>query len=266
MEHGSGYAPVNGLRMYYEVHGTGDPLVLVHGSFSAIGSSFGQVLPHLAKSRQVIGLDMQAHGRTADIDRPLSARQLADDIVALLDYLELPRADLFGYSLGAAVGLQMLVHRPEKVRKAVLASVAYDNSGVHPELMTGMDDLKPEMLVGSPWHQEYMEIAPNPDAFAMLVEKIKAMNVSPPELTAEQVRAMAAPTLIMIGDSDIIRPEHAVEFFRNRGGGVLGDLVGLPASQLAILPGTGHALFMQRAEWISSMVNEFLDAPMPESS
>ncbi|MGE5718367.1 MAG: alpha/beta fold hydrolase, partial [Nocardioidaceae bacterium] len=136
----SGYAPVNGLRMYYEVHGTGAPLVLLHGAFSAIGTSFQKLLPELARSRQVIALEMQAHGHTADIDRPLSLEQMADDTVAALEYLGIEQADFFGYSMGAGIALHVVIRHPDVVRKLVLASVTYQLSGVHPGLMDGLGE------------------------------------------------------------------------------------------------------------------------------
>ena len=158
----TGYAPVNGLQMYYEVHGAGegDPLVLVHGAFSAIGTSFGALLPDLAQGRRVIAVELQGHGRTADIDRPMTLEALADDVVALLRYLNVERADLFGYSMGSGVVLQVAVRHPEVVRKLVLASVSYTLDGLHPGLMEGLGEMKPEMLYGSPWHEEYVRIAP----------------------------------------------------------------------------------------------------------
>ena len=134
----TGYAPVNGLKMYYEIHGTGQPLVLLHGAFSAIGTSFGAVLPELARSRQVIAVELQAHGRTADIDRPLSYELMADDVAALIEHLGLEQADIFGYSMGAAVALRVALRHPEMVRKLVLASVTYNLSGIHPGLMEGL--------------------------------------------------------------------------------------------------------------------------------
>jgi pimeloyl-ACP methyl ester carboxylesterase len=145
----SGYAPVNGLDIYYEIHGTGQPLVLLHGAFSAIGTSFGDVLPGLAETRQVIGLEMQAHGRTADIDRPLSLDQMADDTAAVLRHLDIAPADIFGYSMGAAVALRVAIRHPDVVRKLVLASVAYTMDGIHPGLMDGLAEMKPEMMFGS---------------------------------------------------------------------------------------------------------------------
>jgi pimeloyl-ACP methyl ester carboxylesterase len=259
----SGYAPVNGLDMYYEVHGTGRPLVLLHGAFSAIGTSFGEVLPYLAKSRQVIAVELQGHGRTADIDRPLTIAQMAEDTVALLRHLGVDNADVFGYSLGAGVALEIGTRHPEVVGKLVLASVSYHKDGFHPGMLAGIENLQPEHLYGSPFHDEYVNTAPSPENFPTLVAKVKELDANLPGWPAEVVRALAAPTLIMIGDSDIIRPEHAVEMFRLLGGGVSGDMVGLPRCRLAMLPGTTHISIMHRPEWVSSMVGEFLDAPAP---
>ena len=260
----TGYAPVNGLNMYYEIHGTGQPLVLLHGAFSAIGTSFGELLPSLARTRQVIAFEMQAHGRTADIDRPLSLEQMADDTAAVLRQLGIERVDIFGYSMGAGVALQVALRHPEVVRKLVLASVTYNDSGFHPGLMEGMENMRPEDMLGSPWHEEYTRIAPNPEDFSTLFAKKTQMDREIQDLPAETIEAIESPTLLIIGDSDIIRPEHAVEMFRLLGGGVAGDVAGLPDAQLAVLPGTTHVTLVRRAEWLLSMVGEFLDAPMPE--
>jgi pimeloyl-ACP methyl ester carboxylesterase len=259
------YAEVNGLEMYYEIHGAGQPLVLLHGAFSAIGTSFGSVLPELAKTRQVIAFELQAHGRTADIDRPLSIEQMADDTAAALRQLGIERADIFGYSLGAGVGLHVAIRHPEVVRKLVLASVTYNKSGLHPGLMEGLANMKAEDMVGSPWHEEYTRIAPNPEDFPTLFAKKTQMDRETRDLPAEAIEAITAPTLLIIGDSDIVRPEHAVEMFRLLGGGVVGDVAGLPNSRLAMLPGTTHVTLVERADWLVSMIGEFLDAPMPEA-
>ncbi|MDQ3706001.1 MAG: alpha/beta fold hydrolase [Chloroflexota bacterium] len=260
----SGYASVNGLNMYYEIHGTGQPLVLLHGAFSAIGTSFGALLPGLASSRQVIAFELQAHGRTADIDRPLSVEQMADDTAAALQHLGIEQADILGYSMGGAVALQVAIRHPQVVRKLVLASVTYNLGGVHPGLMDGFEEMQPEMMFGSPWHDEYLRIAPDPDHFATLFAKKNEMDRGTKDVPAETVAAIKSPTLIVIGDSDLVRPEHAVEMFRLLGGGVFGDLAGLPQSQLAILPGTTHVSIMNRAEWLVPMIGEFLDARVPD--
>jgi pimeloyl-ACP methyl ester carboxylesterase len=210
----TGYAPVNGLRMYYEVHGTGRPLVLLHGAFSAIGTSFGKVLPGLAATRQVIGLELQGHGRTADIDRPLSLEQLAEDTAALLRYLQLEQADVFGYSVGAAVGLRLALRHPELVRRQALASVSYTADGLHPGLLEGLANAKPEQMYGSPWHEEYLRLAPHPEQFDRLFAKKTRMDRETADLPAGAIRAIEAPTPLVLGDADIVRPEHAVELFR----------------------------------------------------
>lgn len=259
----TGYASVNGLKLYYEIHGTGQPLVLLHGAFSAIGTSFGALLPELAKTRQVIAFEMQAHGRTADIDRPLSLEQMADDTAAALGQLGIGQADIFGYSMGAAIALRLAIRHPNAVRKLVLASVTYTMSGIHPGLMDGLANMTPEMMFGSPWHDEYMRIAPNPSDFATLFAKKNAMDRQIQDIPAETIAAIAAPTLLIIGDSDIIRPEHAVEMFRLLGGGVAGDVAGLPKSQLAILPGTTHVTVVSRSDLLLAIIPPFLDAPVP---
>ncbi len=261
----TGYAPVNGLNMYYEIHGTGQPLVLIHGAFSAIGTSFGQLLPGLAQTRQVIAVELQGHGRTADIDRPLSVPQLADDVVALLRHLGLERADFLGYSLGAAVALQVVIRHPQVVRKLVLISATYTLSGIHPGLMEGLGDMTPAMMYGSPWHEEYTRLAPNPHDFDRLFAKKTQMDRELQDLPTEAIAAITAPTLLIIGDSDLTRPEHAVEMFRLLGGGVFGDTpAGLPQSQLAILPGTSHVTAVYRTELLLAIIPPFLDAPMPQ--
>jgi pimeloyl-ACP methyl ester carboxylesterase len=261
-EPGSGYAPVNGLQMYYEVHGSGGgrPLVLLHGNLSTIGVDFGRVIPALAKGRQVIAVEQQAHGHTADIDRPLSIRLWADDTAALLGHLGVGQADLFGYSSGSAVAFQLAVDQPELVGKLVLASFSYRLDGLHPGMMDNIGALQPEHLAGTPFEQDYARVAPNPGDWPKLIEKIKRMDADLPEWSADDVRDLAAPVMLVIGDSDIVQPEHTVETFRLLGGGVAGDMAGLPRSRLAVLPGTTHVTLVQRADWLGSMVGEFLDA------
>jgi pimeloyl-ACP methyl ester carboxylesterase len=251
--------------MYYEIHGTGQPLVLLHGAISAIGSSFGKLLPLMARTRRVIAVELQAHGRTADVDRPLTMEQMAEDTVALLRHLGIGQADLFGFSMGAGVALQTAIQHPEVVRKLVVASLTYSPEGFHPELLDGIESMKPEDLAGSPFQEEYARIAPHPEDWPKLLEKNRRLDLEFQGWPAEAVRAVKAPTLIVIGDSDIVRPEHAVEIFRMLGGGVMGDVAGLPRSQLAVLPGTSHIGLVDRAGWLASMVSEFLDAPVPQA-
>ncbi len=259
----SGYVTVNGLEMYYEIHGEGQPLVLLHGAFSGIGTSFGKFLPALSARRKVVAFELQAHGRTADIDRPLTLEGMADDVAEGIRKLGLGQADVLGYSMGAAVALHVVVRHPEVVRKLIFVSATYKMSGVHPGLMEGLGQMKPEMMYGSPFHEEYMRLAPRPEDFNRLFAKKTEMDRQTRDFSDEEIRAIQAPTLLVFGDSDLTRPEHAVEMFRLLGGGVFGDTpAGLPNSQLAILPGTSHVGMAGRADWLAPMIHEFLDAPV----
>jgi pimeloyl-ACP methyl ester carboxylesterase len=264
----SGYAPINGLRMYYEIHGAGGvPLLVIHGAFGNTGLFGGELVPALAETRTVIVMDQQAHGRTADIDRPLSVVQMADDTAALIEHLGLEQVDVFGYSMGGGIAFRLAVERPELVRKLVIAAVYTSGAGAHPEIVSGMKSLSPEAFAGSPMETSYFAVSPNPDDWPVLVEKIKAMgsNAEAYSLTPDEVRGIESPVLYIIGDSDIVLPEHAVEVFRLLGGGVPGDLTGLPKSQLAILPGTTHIGVILQTDLLLGMIVPFLDAPMPEA-
>ena len=252
------YALVNGLNMYYEIHGEGQPLVLLHGALSAIGTSFSKVLPQLSSTRQVIAVEQQAHGHTADIDRPLTYEQMADDTAALLQQLGIEKADLFGWSMGAGIALQIAIRHPEVVRKLVLASVTYNRNGFYPELLAGLETSKPEDLAGSPFQEEYERFAPKPQEWPRLFAKVNQLDREVQDWPPEVIQSIKAPTLLIIGDSDVVRPEHTVELFRLLGGGVAGDLVGLPRSQLAVLPGTTHVTLVDRADWLVSMITQFL--------
>jgi pimeloyl-ACP methyl ester carboxylesterase len=263
----SGYVPVNGLEMYYEIHGqgSGQPLVLLHGNLSTIGTSFGKAIPMLAATRRVIAVEQQGHGHTADIDRPFSTGQWAEDTIALLHRLKIEQADFFGYSSGGAVALEVALRRPDLVRKLVFAGgTSYKRDGLYPELQFTGEPPSPDYLDGSVFHQAYVKVAPRPEDWHRLVKKIAEMDAAIDEWPSETIAALKPPILLVIGDSDIVRPEHTMEMFRLLGGGVPGDLVGLPRSQLAVLPGTTHVMVPERAEWLGSMVLAFLDAPTPE--
>jgi pimeloyl-ACP methyl ester carboxylesterase len=261
-----GYAPVNGLEMYYEMHGSGQPLVLLHGNLSTIGSSFGKVLPALSATRRVIAVEQQGHGHTADIGRPFSIGQWAEDTTALLHHLKIEQADFFGYSSGGAVALEIALRSPDLMRKLVWAGgSSYRKDGLYPELAAGEEAMRPEDLDGSPFQQEYVRVAPHPEHWHRLVAKIVELDRTIADWPSDTIASLKPPALLIIGDSDIVRPEHVVEMFRLLGGGVAGDLVGLPRSQLAVLPGTTHVTLVDRADWLTSMILAFLDAPVPQS-
>ena len=264
----TGYAPVNGLRMYYEIHGSGRPLILLHGAYMTI-DMMGPLLPGLARARRVIAVEQQGHGRTADADRPITYEQMADDTAALAGHLGIANADVVGYSMGGAVALQSAIRHPSLVRRLVVASASFSSDAMHAEALEMFPSITPELFAGTPIEEAYQRTAPNPDDFPKLVAKLTELDVTPFTWPAEDIRAITAPTLIVLGDSDGVRLEHAVEFFRLRGGGVMGDLAGLPASQLAVLPGTAHFVppgsgLLDRADWLLAMILPFLDAPTPE--
>jgi pimeloyl-ACP methyl ester carboxylesterase len=259
----TGYAPLGDLRMYYEVHGEGAPLVLLHGAYMSV-DLMGPLVQGLAATRQVIAPEMQAHARTADVDRPITYEGMADDTAGLIRHLGLEGADVFGYSMGGAVALQLAIRHPELVRRLVVASATFRSDGMPAEALAMFPTISPELFAGSPIEAEYQRLAPDPAAFPTLVEKLKTLDTTEFAWPDDEIRAIAAPTLIVLGDSDGVRLEHAVEMFKLRGGGVMGDLAGLPTSQLAVLPGTSHFVppgsgLLDRADWLLAMVPPFLD-------
>jgi len=248
--------------MYYEIYGNGPPLVLLHGNLSTIGTSFGKIIPLLAATRRVIAIEQQGHGRTADIDRPFSIGQWAQDTTALLRHLKIARADFFGYSSGGAVAVEIALRTPELVRKLIWAGGAsYQRDGLHAELLTSGQDMKPEDLDGSPFQQAYASVAPHPEQWHRLVTKVGEFDRTTDGWPSEAIASLKPPVLVVVGDSDLVRLEHVVEMFRLLGGAIAGDFVGLPRSRLAVLPGTTHVMVPERSEWLSSMVLDFLGVP-----
>ena len=206
----TGYAPVNGLQLYYELHGTGTgaPLAVLHGAFMTI-ELLGNLVPGLARTRPVIAVELQGHGHTAEIERPLTYEQLADDIAALLCYLRIGSADLYGYSLGGGVALQVALRHPQLVRTLVLVSSSYTSDGMYPEVRAAIEQITPDLFAGTPWRAAYDRTAPHPEAFPTLVAKLTALDRTPFAWPAAAIAALSAPTLIIIGDSDGTRPEQA---------------------------------------------------------
>jgi pimeloyl-ACP methyl ester carboxylesterase len=261
----TGYAPVNGLKMYYEVYGSGKPLVLLHGAFNTINMAFEMLIPELSKNRQVIAVELQGHGRTADIDRPFSFQSMADDVAALLKYLKTASADIFGYSMGGGVAWQLAIRHPQLVRKLVIASAVYKYEGWTPETRAILPILTPEMFEGTPIKTEYDNLAPDPKHWSKFVNKMKQFVSTPYDFTSEKIKAIKSPTLIITGDGDGVLPEHAVEMFRLRNGKYMVDFGPAPATQLAILPGTSHIFVMMHPDWLLSMIQPFLDTPVQSS-
>ena len=257
----TGYVPVNGLDMYYEIHGSGGtPLLLLHGGLFNIDLQFGEVLAALAEGRQVVAVDFQAHGRTGDIDRPLTTANLASDVEGVLQHLGIEKVDAFGFSVGGAVALHLAIKRPELIRKLIASSVSYHPDGDRPENAEAVPDLTVDMIAGSPMEQDYRAKSPNPDRLQDLLDKLGRYDHGFAGWSDAEIRGIAAPTLITVGDCDMVRLDHAVQFLRLRGGDVNGDFVGVPASQLAVFPGTTHFFGMARTNLVVDVVTTFLDA------
>ena len=254
---------VNGMQMYYEVSGQGDPLVVLHGAYMNI-PSMGEIIPRLAESHTVYALEFQGHGRTTDIDRPITYPNLADDVAAFMDAVGLEKADVFGYSMGAAAGLQVAIRHPEKVNKLVAASVAYDAEGWQPAFKEFIPQMTVEMFVEMPFAEEYRELAADPDGFPALVEKLIALEHEP-MAWEEDVKALQTPVLIISGDADVATLEHTVAMFRLLGGGVMGDMgEPLPASRLAIMPATSHTAVITQVDLLMGFIDPFLKGETPK--
>jgi pimeloyl-ACP methyl ester carboxylesterase len=254
------YADVNGLKMYYEVHGKGAPLVVIHGAFCTIDICVGSLVKQLAKKRQVIAVELQGHGRTADIDRPLATTHMADDVAALLEKLGISSADVYGYSMGGGVATQLAMRHPQLVRKLIIAGAALTKEGAHPGLAEMVRTMKPEMMEASPWYDAYKKASPHPEKFRTLVTKVQGLDTLD-GFKLSDVRKIKAPVLFLLGDGDYPTVEHGAEVLRLFGGGAFGDVPGPRAtSQLAILPGTSHVDLIKRTDWIAPLVTSFLDA------
>jgi pimeloyl-ACP methyl ester carboxylesterase len=253
-------APVNGVNMYYEVHGAGDPVVLLHGAFMTITNNWTGWIEELAKNRKVIAVEMQGHGRTADTPRELTYENLAGDIAALLDHLKIPRADLIGYSMGGSVAIQCAIRHPHKVRKVVVISARFRHDGFVPEGLDAIAQLTADSFKDSPIEAEYRRLSPAPDQFPNFVRRVVAMASQPFDFGAGNLKATEAPMLFIHGDADGVRLAHIAEMFRLKGGEIHGDMHPRSPSRLAILPNTTHVTLIQRIPILVPMINDFLDA------
>jgi pimeloyl-ACP methyl ester carboxylesterase len=260
------YADVNGIKLYYEVQGTGHPLILLHGGLGAT-SMFGPNLPALAKGRQVIAVDLQGHGRTADIDRPISPQLMADDIAALIKHLKLERPDVMGYSLGGGVATFVAIRHPELVGKLVIVSTNFKRSGIYPEMLAQQEHVGPqaaEAMKQTPMYQLYASIAPRPEDWPRLLQKMGDAMKGDFDYSKD-IAKITAPTMIVAADADMFPPSHAVEFFGLLGGGKRDggwDGSGRSNARLAILPGLTHYA-IGNAPALAQAVIPFLDEPPP---
>jgi pimeloyl-ACP methyl ester carboxylesterase len=246
--------PVNGMQVYYEVTGQGEPLVVLHGAYMDI-PSMGGIIPKLAESHRVYAREFQGHGRTTDIDRKITYPNLADDVAAFMDAVGLAKADVFGYSMGGQAALQLAIRHPEKVNRLVAASVGYDLRGWQPEYTAAIPQFTVEMMLQMPFFKEQADRKPG---FPKLIEKLIQLEKEPMAWEAD-IRKLKMPVLVIAGDADVSTLEHNVALFKLLGGGMMGDMgKPLPASRLAVLPATSHTAVITQVALLHAFIEPFL--------
>jgi len=245
---------VNGMQMYYEVSGTGEPLIVLHGAYMDI-PTMGGIIPKLAETHRVYALEFQGHGRTTDIDRPITYPNLADDVAAFMDAVGLEKADIFGYSMGGQAGLQLAIRHPARVNKLVAASVSYDLRGWQPEFTAFIPQMTVEGMLQMPFFKEQADRKPG---FRSLIAKLIQLEKEPMAWEAE-VRQLKMPVLIVAGDADVSTLEHNVAMFKLLGGGVMGDMgKPLPTARLAVMPATSHTAVITQVAMLHGFIEPFL--------
>jgi len=247
--------------MYYEVYGQGKPIVMLHGSFMTIPMNWSNFIPLLAKDRKVIVAEMQGHGRTKDIAREFSYEGMADDVSGLLKHLKIDSADILGYSMGGGIAFQVAVRHPEQVRRLVVLSGTYSHDGWWPDAEASFATFTPDMFKGTPIQKQYDSFGNDPARFPEYVKRVISIDLKPYDWSKD-VKKIQVPIFMAIGDADGVRYEHALDLFRAKGGGKMGDMHGLPKSRLAIVPGTTHIGMMQKATWLVPMITDFLDSDL----
>lgn len=255
------YAPINGLDLYYERHGAGPPLILLHGGLGTIDEIFGRLLPALATRREVIAVELQGHGHTADNGRPMTYEAMADDIADLAAALGLDRVDVVGFSVGGGVALQLGLRHPDRVRKLVVISAPHATQGWFPEVLAGVSAMDPEAMKASNWHRAYLKAAPRPQDWPLLVSNVSRLMTSRYDWSGAIVNGLKAPVLHVVGDADSVMPAHAVALYECLGGG-RGDgfAAGRGASRLMIVPHANHLEILDRSS-LGPAILDFLASP-----
>ncbi|HLK28051.1 MAG TPA: alpha/beta hydrolase [Puia sp.] len=253
----SGYAPVNGIQIYYEVYGDGKPLVLLHGAFYTIGLNWAQLIPELSKTRKVIALEMQGHGHTPFSSRELSIATLASDVEKLMDYLKIDSADVAGYSMGGSIAYQFAVQSPKRLKKLVIISSTYKTDGWLPVVNNAFKDFKPELFDNSPLQTAYDAVAPDKTKWRKFLEQMFVFAKVPFNVGDSNIAKITAPVLIISGDNDGLDKMELMKTYKLLGGGV-SDLDPMPKSELAIVPSQGHVSLMMQTTTILNYLNNFL--------
>ena len=254
----SGFAPVNGIKVYYEVYGEGRPLVLLHGAFYTIEMNWGQLIPDLAKTRKVIAIEMQGHGHTPFSARELSITTLASDVEGVMDYLKIDSADVAGFSMGGSVAYQFAVQSPKRLRKLVIISSTYKSAGWLPIVNGGFKDLKLEFFDHTPIKAAYDAVAPDTTKWRSFLKQMFDFAKVPFNIGDSNIAKIAAPVLIISGDNDGLDKIELMRTYQLLGGGVSADLQPMPKSHLAIVPSQGHVSLMMQAKIILGYLNDFL--------
>jgi pimeloyl-ACP methyl ester carboxylesterase len=254
----SGYAPANGIKVYYEVYGEGKPLVLIHGAFYTIDLNWSQLIPELAKTRKVIAIEMQGHGHTPYSDRKLSITTLASDVEKVMDFLKIDSADVAGFSMGGSVAYQFAVQSPKRLRKLVIISSTYKTTGWLPIVNGGFKDFKPEFFDNTPLKTAYDAVAPDKTKWRPFLAQMFDFAKEPFNVGDANIAKIASPVLIISGDNDGTDKVELMKTYQLLGGGVSADLQPMPKSQLAIVPAQGHVSLMMQTTTILTYLNGFL--------
>lgn len=252
------YANINGLEMYYEIYGEGNPLILIHGSFMTIGTTYGQLIPELAKTNKVIAVELQGHGHTKNINRPFSYENFANDIVGLMNHLKIDSANLVGYSLGATIALKTALLYPDKINKIVFISSVYSMDGWLPEVKQTFANMKPEHLTNSPLKTAYDKIAPDTSQWTNFVERMILFENQNFYLNIDKIKKLDLDLLIINGDYDGVNLKHSQELFSAVGGGGFGIMEPLSKSSLAVIPGTTHITVMMKTDLLLNYITPFI--------
>ena len=254
----SGYAPVNGIKVYYEVYGEGRPMVLLHGAFMTIDGNWSELIPELSKTRKVIAIELQGHGHTQYSDRTLSHAALASDVAGVMDYLKIDSADVVGYSMGGSVAYAFAIQHPERLRKLVIISSTYKSSGWLPEVNDAFKTWKPEFFLNTPMQTAYDAVAPDTTKWVNFIEQMIAFAKTPFDLGDSNIAKITAPVLIISGDNDGLDKIELMKTYKLLGGGITADMQPMPKSQLAIVPAQGHVSLVMQTATILSYLNNFL--------
>lgn len=254
----SGYAPVNGIKVYYEVYGEGKPIVLLHGAFMTIDLNWGQLIPELSKTRKVIALELQGHGHTPYSDRKLAHATLASDVAGVMDYLKIESADVVGYSFGGAIAYQFAIQNPKRLSNLVIISATYKSSGWMPEINNAFKNMKPELFDNSPMKTAYDAVAPDKTKWTKFLEQMIATAITPFDMGDSNIAKITAPVLIIAGDNDGLDKIELIKTYKLLGGAIPGDFGTMPKSQLAIVPAQGHVSLMAQTTTILTYLNNFL--------